>query len=300
VKIEIHHLSKTYPGGVNALVDLDLEVQSGIIGLLGANGAGKTTLMRILAGVIRPTGGTVHLGGHDIATHAGQIAVKRTLGYLPQELGLYPELNGREFLDYIAVLKGMNDRSRRRARVDELLEIVGLTDASARKLKTLSGGMRQRIGIAQALLNDPRLLIVDEPTAGLDPEERIRFRTLLTQLAAKRTVILSTHIVDDIAQTSHQVAVLTNGRLIFHGTTEELSEAAHARVWALTTDGPAPQGALTIVSAIPTAGGAVNYRIVADETPTPEATELEPTLEDGYVALMRSQRPTLTTPAITG
>lgn len=294
MNIQIHNLSKTYPGGVRALVALDLDIQAGIVGLLGANGAGKTTLMRILAGVIHPTAGSVHIGGHDMARADERIAVKRVLGYLPQDLGLYPELNGQEFLDYIAVLKGMSDRANRRGRVQELLDVVGLTDVAARKLKTLSGGMRQRIGIAQALLNDPRLLIVDEPTAGLDPEERIRFRTLLTQLAADRTVILSTHIVDDIAQTSHQVAVLASGRLIFHGSTNELSEAARERVWSVTTDGPAPEGPVTVVAALPVAAGGVQYRIVADEPPHLDATELEPTLEDGYVALMRSQRSRIT------
>src|SRR4051812_20021981 len=165
-----------------------------MFGLLGANGAGKTTLMRILAGLLRPSQGRVLVGDHDLGTAAGRTAVKRTLGYLPQDLGVYPDLSAAEFLDYIGLLKGLADRRARHARVAELLDLVGLADVAGRKLKGFSGGMRRRVGIAQALLNDPRLLIVDEPTAGLDPEERIRFRTLLVGLAGERTILLSTHI----------------------------------------------------------------------------------------------------------
>src|SRR5262249_36988107 len=154
---------------------------SGMFGLLGPNGAGKTTLMRILAGILRPTSGAIQIGDWDATTDAGRTAVKRVLGYLPQELGMYPDLSAREFLDYIAILKGLDQTRGRRRRVDELLETVVLADLAGRKLKTYSGGMKRRVGIAQALLNDPSLLIVDEPTAGLDPEERIRFRTLLAE-----------------------------------------------------------------------------------------------------------------------
>jgi len=289
MNIDIRGLEKTYPGQVHALTDVNLEIDGGLLGLLGANGAGKTTLMRILAGIIRPTHGTVRIGEYDMASAGGRTAVKRTLGYLPQELGLYPELTAREFLDYIAVLKGITDRHARATRVPEMLELVGLDSAAQRKLKTLSGGMKRRVGIAQALLNDPRLLIVDEPTAGLDPEERIRFRTLLTSLAGDRTVLLSTHIVEDIAQTSRNVAVLHNGRLIYHGQTTGLAALAHDQVWTLTTDGPPPDGEQTIVSALPVPDG-VQYRVIGGQQSTPGAQQAQPTLEDGYVALMRKQR----------
>src|SRR5262249_52810633 len=184
-----------------------------MFGLLGPNGAGKTTLMRILAGILRPSGGSVRIGEHDATTERGRAFVRRTLGYLPQEFGVYPDLSAREFLDYIAILKGMSDAAARRKRVTELLDVVGLADAAGRKLTGYSGGMKRRVGIAQALLNDPQLLIVDEPTAGLDPEERIRFRNLLAELAGDRTVLLSTHIVEDVGQTSRELAIMSAGRV---------------------------------------------------------------------------------------
>ena len=283
MRIEIAGLRKTYAGGVAALDGLDLDVPTGMFGLLGANGAGKTTLMRILAGIVRPTAGRVTVGGHDITTATGRGAVQRDLGYLPQDLGVYPDLTARQFLDYVALLKGMDDRDVRRRRIGELLEVVALTGDADRRLRGFSGGMRQRVGIAQALLADPRLLIVDEPTAGLDPEERIRFRTLLSQFAGARTVLLSTHIVDDIAQTCREVAVLAKGRLIFRGTTEELVHRAEGRVWSVVTDGPPPTEG-TVVSALPHEDG-MRYRIVAPAAPNPLAHAVEPGLEDGYLAV---------------
>lgn len=283
MRIEISGLTKTFRGAVAALDDLDLVVPTGMFGLLGANGAGKTTLMRILAGIVRPTRGQVTVGGHDLGTAAGRSAVQRTLGYLPQDLGVYPDLTARQFLDYVALLKGMDESSARRRRIGELLEVVALTADADRRLRGFSGGMRQRVGIAQALLADPQLLIVDEPTAGLDPEERIRFRTLLSQFAGRRTVLLSTHIVDDVAQTCREVAVLAKGRLIFRGTVDELTGRARGRVWSLVTDGPAPPEG-TVVSALPHETG-MRYRIVAPTRPGPQAQQLEPGLEDGYLAL---------------
>jgi ABC-2 type transport system ATP-binding protein len=284
VNIEISGLTKTFRGGVAALDDLDLTVPTGMFGLLGANGAGKTTLMRILAGISRPTAGRVSVGGHDLGTAAGRTAVQRDLGYLPQDLGVYPDLTARQFLDYVALLKGMDDRAVRRRRIGELLEVVALTPDADRRLRGFSGGMRQRVGIAQALLADPRLLIVDEPTAGLDPEERIRFRTLLAQFAGRRTVVLSTHIVDDIAQTCREVAVLSKGRLAFRGTVAELTRRADGRVWTVITDGP-PPGEGTVVSALPHDDG-MRYRVVASAAPSPHAHPVEPGLEDGYLAVL--------------
>lgn len=283
MRIEISGLTKTYRGTVAALDGLDLVVPTGMFGLLGANGAGKTTLMRIVAGLVRPTSGRVSVGGHDIATAAGRTAVQRDLGYLPQDLGVYPDLTARQFLDYIALLKGMDDRTVRRRRIGELLDVVALTAHADRRLRGFSGGMRQRVGIAQALLADPQLLIVDEPTAGLDPEERIRFRTLLSQFAGRRTVLLSTHIVDDIAQTCREVAVLAKGRLIFRGTVDELTGRAEGRVWSVVTDGP-PPGEGTVVSALPHDDG-MRYRIVSPTAPSPQASPVEPGLEDGYLAV---------------
>jgi ABC-2 type transport system ATP-binding protein len=287
MRIEISGLTKRYGRGAPAIDGLDLVVPTGMFGLLGANGAGKTTLMRILAGLLRPTSGRVIIGGSDVTTAAGRQAVQRVLGYLPQDLGVYPDLTAREFLDYLGLLKGIDDRRIRRRRVSELLEVVALARDADRKLKTYSGGMRQRVGIAQALLADPRLLIVDEPTAGLDPAERIRFRTLLAQLAGDRTVLLSTHIVDDIAQTCHEVAVLADGRLVFQGSVEKLTARAEGQVWTTITTGPTPPGGL-IVSAMPHSDG-MRYRIIAAVPPTATAQPVAPTLEDGYLAL--SQNP---------
>jgi ABC-2 type transport system ATP-binding protein len=291
VHLTITDLTKTYPGGTRALDDLTLTVPTGMFGLLGANGAGKTTLMRILAGLLRPSQGRVLVDDHDLGTAAGRTAVKRLLGYLPQDLGVYPDLTAAEFLDYIALLKGIDSRAARRRRVAELLEVVALADAAKRKLKGFSGGMRRRVGIAQALLNDPRLLIVDEPTAGLDPEERIRFRTLLARLAGDRTVLLSTHIVEDIAQTCRELAVLDKGKSLFRGTVAELTARAEGRVWSVLTSGPEPAGGV-VVSALPDAHG-VRYRVVAPTLPSPDAEPLAPTLEDGYLALRGAQTVTV-------
>ena len=239
--IEITALSKTYGKGnnaVQALKGIDLTINEGMFGLLGPNGAGKTTLMRILAGIVNPTQGGALVEGNNISTETGKLAVKSMLGYLPQELGLYPDLSAREFVDYMAILKGMEESRSRAQRVAAVLDMVGLSEHAGRRLKGFSGGMKRRVGIAQALVNQPRILIVDEPTAGLDPEERIRFRNLLVDLASGRVVILSTHIVEDIAQTCSDMAVLSEGRIRFHGSPAELIQAAEGKVWSVTSDQP--------------------------------------------------------------
>ncbi len=290
--IEITALTKNYRTGkraVNALNGIDLQIGPGMFGLLGPNGAGKTTLMRILAGIVNPSSGEVRVNGHDLSAESGKQAVKSTLGYLPQELGMYPELTAAQFVDYMAILKGMDDSRARRQSVEKMLEMVGLGHEAGRKIKGFSGGMKRRVGIAQALVNDPQLLIVDEPTAGLDPEERIRFRNLLVQLAAERTVLLSTHIVEDIGQTCRDVAVLAQGQVIFRGSPAELTESAVGHVWTFTTDKPEkPNHNLTVVSMLHLADG-IQYRLVgqdADDYPTAEKTQ--PGLEDGYVWLMKN------------
>ena len=289
MEIRIQRLTKVYGGKVRALDGVDLEIPTGMFGLLGPNGAGKTTLMRILAGILRPTSGAVQAGDHDAATEAGRTAIKRVLGYLPQDLGLYPDLRAWEFLDYVGILKGLEDKEARRDRVEELLEMVGLSDVAKLKLKGFSGGMKRRVGIAQALLNDPRLLVVDEPTAGLDPEERIRFRNLLSDLAGDRTVLLSTHIVEDVAQTSRKLAVLADGKVLFKGTAGGLISSARGRVWTVETDGPKPNGGPTVVSTLHL-GTSVQYRVVGDPPPGLRAIETSPSLEDGYVWLMQQSR----------
>ncbi|MGW1145063.1 ATP-binding cassette domain-containing protein [Streptomyces sp. NPDC002454] len=275
-------LTKVHPGGRRALDAVDLHIEGGTVGLLGANGAGKTTLLRIITGVLRPTSGRVTVAGHDLATHAGLVSVKRTLGYLPQELTPYPDLTTREFLDYIGVLKGVDDKRERRRQVEERIAEVGLGERAGEKMAGFSGGMRRRVGIAQALMGDPSVLVVDEPTTGLDPHERMRFRTLLAGLGHRRTVLLSTHILDDVAQTCPEVAVLSFGRLVFHDTTTALVSQAAGCVYACRTDGPPPGG--EVVSAVTTGAGA-EYRIVTN-SPPPGARPIEPTLEDGYAALL--------------
>ena len=293
MQVTIQRLNKVYRGNVQALHDVDLDISRGLFGLLGPNGAGKTTLMRILAGILRPTSGTVRVGEFDAASERGRTAIKRMLGYLPQELGLYPDLSAREFLDYIAILKGLGEAQGRRRRVADLLEMVGLADVAQRKLRTYSGGMKRRVGIAQALLNDPELLIVDEPTAGLDPEERIRFRNLLAEMGSDRTVLLSTHIVEDIAQTSQRLAVMRAGQVVFTGSIADLVSAARGKVWTVTTPGAKPEGAWTIISTLHL-GHAVQYRVVGEGTPGAGAQPAEPSLEDGYIWLMCDQHTPVT------
>lgn len=290
--ITINALTKTYHingRSVRALNGVDLEIGNGMFGLLGPNGAGKTTLMRILAGIAAASSGSAQIDGHDLSTQNGKQAVKAMLGYLPQELGMYSELSAYQFVDYMAILKGIDDPRERRDRVENVLEMVGLRQEAGRKIKGFSGGMKRRVGIAQALVNDPRLLIVDEPTAGLDPEERIRFRNLLVKLAAERTVILSTHIVEDIGQTCRRLAVLSHGQVLFCGSPTELTHSATGHVWSLiSTDLEKPNHNLTVVSMLHLAQG-IQYRLVgpsAEDYPAAQAEQ--PGLEDAYVWLMKN------------
>jgi ABC-2 type transport system ATP-binding protein len=290
--IEIKGLDKVYGNGskaVRALNGINLNLEGGMFGLLGPNGAGKTTLMRILAGIVAPSRGSVQVDGHDLSTEKGKEAVKALLGYLPQELGLYPDLTARQFVDYMAILKGVNDPALRGRQVDRVLELVGLQPDASRKLKTFSGGMKRRVGIAQALVNDPRLLIVDEPTSGLDPEERIRFRNLLVDLAGERIVILSTHIVEDIGQTCRDMAVLSKGNLLYRGSPTELTQAAAGHVWTVTTqEARKPDNGLMVVSMLHLAEG-VQYRLVGASADGYDHAQLTPPgLEDGYVWLMKN------------
>ncbi len=283
--ITISNLTKTYPGRVQALRGLDLEIGSGMFGLVGPNGAGKTTLMRILAGLVRPTGGAVRVFDYDVMTSHGRQAIKALLGYLPQELGLYPNLTAREFLDYVAILKGVTDRAARRAQVAEVLQQVRLSAEADRQLKTYSGGMKRRVGIAQALLGNPQLLIVDEPTSGLDPEERVRLRNLLSDMAARRTVILSTHIVEDISQICSDLAVIAHGQVLFRGAPRDLIGRARGHVWTINTAGARPNAGLTVVSTLQLQD-TVQYRVLGDPQEY-SATPVEPSLEDGYMWLMK-------------
>ncbi len=287
--IEITQLTKTYGGKIHALRGISLTIGSGMFGLVGPNGAGKTSLMRILAGLLRPTSGRVHILGHDITTPRGKQAVKAQLGYLPQELGIYPNLTARQFLDYVAVLKGITDGKSRLQQIDDLIARVRLEDAVDQQLKTFSGGMKRRVGIAQALLNDPRLVIVDEPTVGLDPEERVRLRNLLGDVAKHAIVILSTHIIEDISQSCNALAVINQGQVLFQGAPSDLIARARGKVWTLTMADDRPDESLSIVSTLQLGEG-VQYRVVGCPDGIYQASSAAPSLEDGYICLMHESR----------
>ena len=294
--ITIENLTKTYRGGVQALNGINLKIGTGTFGLLGPNGAGKTTLMRVLVTLIQPTSGEVIIGNFNLRDANGKQEVKKLLGYLPQELGLYPDLTAEEFVDYAAILKGLRDPIARRQRVLQMLEVVGLSQDRHRKLKTFSGGMKRRVGIAQAIVNDPQLIIVDEPTAGLDPEERIRFRNLLTQLGRDRTVLLSTHIVEDIAQSCRLVAVQVKGCIIFSGTVSDLVQQARGAVWLVRRESGEIQPQDVQVVGMSHNGTNIDYRVIGQPSMTDSilARPAEPTLEDGYMWLMQQQSHPLT------
>jgi ABC-2 type transport system ATP-binding protein len=267
-----------------AVSGLALDLGPGILGLLGPNGAGKSTLMRMLATMTRPSAGRITWNGVDIARDPDTL--RATLGYLPQDFGVYPALSAREFLGFIAAVKGLSG-AKARTRVDDCLSMVGLSDAADRRLGDFSGGMRQRVGIAQALLNDPALLIVDEPTVGLDPEERMRFRHLLTDLAGERLVILSTHIVSDVEASASSIAVMTAGELRFHGTPEQLIARAEGHVWEWTI---APERLADVRQRHKLCGSlrrpdGIRVRVIADAAPDADAQCVAPELEDAYTWL---------------
>ncbi len=273
-----------YSGGHQAVSGIDLDLGPGILGLLGPNGAGKSTLMRILATMTRATSGRATWNGEDLAVSPNTL--RHTLGYLPQDFGVYPALSAREFLAFLAAVKGLSG-AKARERIDTCLSLVGLNDAADRRLGEYSGGMRQRVGIAQALLNDPMLLIVDEPTVGLDPEERMRFRHLLTDLAGERLVILSTHIVSDVEASATSLAVMSAGELRFHGTPDQLIARAEGHVWDWTI---APERLAEVRKQFTMCGSlrrpeGIRVRVIASERPHVDAQPATPELEDAYTWL---------------
>lgn len=290
MELRLAHLNKIYNKNVHALRDLNLALGSGVLGLLGPNGAGKSTLMRILATITKVTSGTVTWNGEDLARNPE--AVRRVLGYLPQDFGVYPNLSPLEFLEYLAAIKGMDAASTKR-RIDELLQLVNLVEVRKRPLGGFSGGMKQRVGIAQALLNDPQLLIVDELTGGLDPEERVRFRNLLSELSGERLVILSTHIVSDVEATATSIAIIAQGQLLIHAAPEVLLDSVAGKVWEWLV----PSAELSfikqknLVSGTMRRGNGVLVRAIAETQPAASAQSATANLEDAYLYWIARHKP---------
>lgn len=274
-------LTKTF-SSFPAVNNLSYTMDTGVYGLLGVNGAGKTTLMRMLCTLLTPTSGTITWDGQDIFSLGS--AYRNLLGYLPQDFGYYPDFSVQDYLLYIASIKGLRPATARQ-RMQNLLEQVGLTQVRRQKMKKLSGGMKRRAGIAQAMLNDPKILILDEPTAGLDPKERIRFRNLISELAENRLVLLSTHIVSDVEYIADQILMMKDGSLVHHGTSQQLLAAAPTQVWTCTV--PRAQADQLLhqypVVNLKTLPQGVQLRVLSQTPPTPEAHPAEMTLEDLFL-----------------
>lgn len=282
MNIDISGLRMTYPTGKTALQDIQITLTSpSLIGLLGPNGAGKSTLMKLLTAALVPTKGTITIDGQPLGKVERQF--KAQLGYLPQSFGLYEELTVYQFLDYMAALKGIKES---RAAIDQVMLHTNLTDKRRAKIRTLSGGQRQRVGIAQALLGEPSLLILDEPTVGLDPEERVHFRDLFSQIAQNKLVLLSTHIIEDVQSVCDQLIVIDHGQILFTGTPEALTAMARGHVGIFAGDLTRAEGC-EITSRVNTAQGVI-CRGVADVLPD-AAQPVEPTLEDAYMYLMMKE-----------
>ncbi|MBW6438080.1 ABC transporter ATP-binding protein [Actinoplanes hulinensis] len=273
--VTVQGVSKHY-GSLTALDGVDLEIGVGVTGLLGPNGAGKSTLLRCLATALGPDSGSIRVRGFDPAVPAQRTEVRRRIGYLPQNPGLYPNFTAYDLLDYVAVLKEITDTRQRRAEVRRVLDEVELTDRAKTKVRKLSGGMRQRLGLAQALLGDPELLILDEPTVGLDPEQRMLFRALISRIGERRTVLLSTHQTEDVGALCERVVVMSGGRVVFEGSPRELAGVADGQVWL--SESP-PQGNTAYWR---NADGL--YRAIGQQPDGAEATR--PSIEDGYLMLL--------------
>ena len=282
MELTLDRLTKQF--GARIAVDrVSAKLGPGVTGLLGANGAGKTTLMRMVCDVLRPTGGQILLGGRDAAELGDEY--RALLGYLPQDFGYYPDFTALDFMRYMATLKGFTSRDGR-ARSMELLEEVGLADDARRKVKTFSGGMRQRLGIAQAMINDPSILVLDEPTAGLDPKERVRFRNLIAGFAQDKVVILSTHIVSDVEFIANRILVMRQGSFVLDGTPEQVVKKAAGTGWECPVAGRRAEGmsaSLQVANVRAATAGHAVVRVVADEPPMVGASVVEPTLEDLYL-----------------
>ena len=287
MSIKIKNLNKVYPNGNHALKDINLEIPSGMFGLLGPNGAGKSTLMRILVALMEPSSGEIEMYGCNLLKERRE--VRRILGYLPQDFRFFAKYKVAEFLDYAARLSGMNDGKSRKKAVADMLEKVGLYEVRERYAANLSGGMKRRLGIAQALIHEPKVIIVDEPTTGLDPEERIRFRNLLTHVSGNdTTIILSTHIVGDVSSSCNNMALLNKGEISFRGSPEEMLKRAEGKVWRLCVNDEEYQTInrkYPIIATIPN-GDMWDIQVVADKFDEYKAENMPPNLEHAYVYFM--------------
>jgi ABC-type multidrug transport system ATPase subunit len=286
MELQIRGVSKTYPNGVHALRDVNLTIPPGMYGLLGPNGAGKSTLMRILATLQEPDSGSIRLGGIDVLQQKDE--VRRTLGYLPQEFGVYPKVSAQELLEHFALLKGIASRSERKAVVEALLRQVNLWDVRKQKLGGYSGGMRQRFGVAVALLGNPKLMIVDEPTAGLDPAERVRFLNLLSELGENSVVLLSTHIVEDVSELCTRMAIIDRGEILLEAEPLDAIEQMRGRIWRSVIEKralPALEREHRVISTKLLAGRTVVH-VYGDGPPGPGFEPAEPDLEDVYFSTM--------------
>lgn len=286
VNISITGLNKKF-GTKQALKNVDLEISQGMFGLLGPNGAGKTTLMKIIATLLKKSSGEVQLCGISVEK-SNQI--RGMIGYLPQDFSMYGNMNTYEALDYLATLSGMN-KSERKEKIPQMLEKVNLLEQQKTKVKAMSGGMKRRLGIAQAIIHDPKIIIVDEPTAGLDPEERVRFRNLLCEVAKERIVLLSTHIVGDVEATCEKIAILNYGQIIFRGTVKELLHMVGGKVYTaeISTAELEKMKKNYLVTGILTSGTLSKMKLIAEEKPFENAQSCDPDLEDAYMYLMSQQ-----------
>ena len=286
--LTISQLVKTYPSGVRALKGVSLELPPGVFGLLGPNGSGKTTLMKIVATLLEPDSGTIQMNGSDLLTH--KTHTRRMLGYLPQDFGLYPTLTARQMLDYFAKLKGISNKNERRTLVEALLEKVNLAEEPTQPLREFSGGMRQRLGIAQALIGEPELIIVDEPTAGLDPQERVRFHNLISETAGENTVvILSTHIVSDVSNLCSRMAIIQKGTILSSCTPRQAVDQLKDSVWEAIMPReqvPALKSRFNVISSRMFEGQARVRVIAKDRRPSEEFAPATPILEDYYLDLV--------------
>jgi ABC-type multidrug transport system ATPase subunit len=291
LSLEIRGLSKRYPNGVQALNNLSLTIGNNMFGLLGPNGAGKSTLMRTVATLQDPDSGTILLNGLDVA--ANKDAVRKQLGYLPQEFGVYPRISAVDMLHHLAVMKGIHKSGERKEIVDALLKQTNLWDARKKALSTYSGGMKQRFGIAQALLANPKLIIVDEPTAGLDPAERNRFLNLLSSLAQDVIVILSTHIVDDVRELCPRMAIISNGQVVLEGVPEETLERLKGGIWSTLVNSEEEFAAVSArfkIVSTKLLGGAHEIRVHSDTAPGEGFRQVDPALEDVYFLTLNSSQ----------